>query len=92
MEFQDHHPDSDIRQPKTDELLALRTSVSHFASTDPVIIAWARQCASNLAEEDQTTEDMIRLSATVLKFVLELDLQARAAVRRTLPSRWCSTL
>ncbi|NHN88716.1 hypothetical protein [Acetobacter conturbans] len=92
MEFHDHHPDSDVRQPKTAELAGLRTSLSRFASTDPVILAWARQCANNLAEEDQTTEDMIRLSATVLKFVLDLDLQARAAVRRSLPTQWCSTL
>ena len=92
MEFQNHHPDSDVRQPKTEELAELRTSVARFASTDPVIIAWARQCASNLAEEDQTTEDMIRLSATVLKFVLDLDLQARAAVKLSLPSEWCSSL
>lgn len=92
MEFQDHHPDSDVRQPKTEELARLRSEVSRFASTDPVILAWARQCASNLSEEDQTTEDMIRLSATVLKFVLDMDLQARAAVRRSLPSQWCATL
>ncbi|GBQ23938.1 hypothetical protein AA0472_1260 [Acetobacter estunensis NRIC 0472] len=92
MEFQDHHPDHDVRQPHTDELAALRRSVARFASTDPVILAWARQCAANLAEEDQTTEDMIRLSATVLKFVLDLELQARAAVRRNLPTQWCSSL
>ncbi|GBR07737.1 hypothetical protein [Acetobacter oeni] len=92
MEFEDHHPASDTRQPDTVELAALRASVARLASTDPVIVAWARQCALNLAEEDQTTEDMIRLSATVLKFVIDLELQARAAVRRNLPQEWCSTL
>ncbi|BCK75918.1 hypothetical protein AA0242T_2441 [Acetobacter aceti NRIC 0242] len=92
MEFQNHHPDSDVRQPATQELAELRACVSRFASTDPVIIAWAGQCASNLAEEDQTTEDMIRLSATVLKFVLDLDLQARAAVKQSLPAEWCVSL
>ncbi|WP_338422291.1 hypothetical protein [Acetobacter musti] len=81
-----------MRQPKTVELTALHSSVSRFASTDPIILAWAQQCAGNLAEEDQTTEDMIRLSATVLKFVLDLELQARAAVRQTLPRKWCSAL
>ncbi|NHO31952.1 hypothetical protein [Acetobacter fallax] len=92
MEFQDHHPESDVRQPDTAELAALRASVSRFASTDPVILAWAQQCASNLSEEDQTTEDMIRLSATVLKFVLDLELHARAVVRESLPRQWCSAL
>lgn len=92
MEFQDHHPDSDVRQPGTTELVALRALVARFASTDPIILAWAEQCAKNLAEEDQTTEDMIRLSATVLTFVLDLELHARAVVRKNLPSQWCSRL
>lgn len=92
MEFQDHIPGQDIRQPGTAELSSLRESVARFASTDPIIIAWAEQCAGNLAEEDQTTEEMIRLSATVLRFVLDLELKARDAVRENLPSEWCATL
>ncbi|GEN60712.1 hypothetical protein [Acetobacter nitrogenifigens] len=92
MEFQDHDPAREVQLHATTEIKTLRKHLKQFASTDPVVLAWAEHCAANLAEDNQTTEDMIRLSATVLGLILDADLEARARVRQSMPHEWCAAL
>ncbi|MDG6095506.1 hypothetical protein LOC54_10395 [Acetobacter sp. AN02] len=92
MTFRDHQPADDVHQHHTRELDALRLRVEPFASTNPVILAWAEECIRNLAEDNQTMEEMVRLSASVLLLVLEREIAARISVSQKLPKKWCTVL